>query len=47
MRELQDKLYPQSRYSLLLVFQAMDAGGKDSTIEHVMSGGKPSGLSSF
>src|SRR5262249_8141271 len=34
----QDMLYAQDRWSLLLVFQAMDAAGKDSTIKHVMSG---------
>jgi len=39
----QDMLYAQSRWSLLLVFQAMDAAGKDSTIKHVMSGVNPQG----
>lgn len=39
----QDKLYAQDRYSLLLVFQAMDAAGKDGTIKHVMSGINPQG----
>jgi PPK2 family polyphosphate:nucleotide phosphotransferase len=39
----QDKLYAQDRWSLLLVFQAMDAAGKDSTIKHVMSGLNPQG----
>ncbi|HET9022981.1 MAG TPA: PPK2 family polyphosphate kinase, partial [Burkholderiaceae bacterium] len=39
----QDKLYAQDRRSLLLVFQAMDAAGKDSTIKHVMSGVNPQG----
>ena len=43
LKELQDKLYAYNRYSLLLVFQAMDAAGKDSTIEHVMSGVNPQG----
>jgi PPK2 family polyphosphate:nucleotide phosphotransferase len=43
MRELQNKLYAQDRYSLLLVFQAMDAAGKDGTIKHVMSGVNPQG----
>ncbi|MET0552379.1 MAG: polyphosphate kinase 2 family protein [Vicinamibacteria bacterium] len=43
MHELQERLYAQDRYSLLLVFQAMDAAGKDSTIEHVMSGVNPQG----
>ncbi|WP_409334807.1 hypothetical protein [Bradyrhizobium neotropicale] len=36
-------LYAQDRWSLLLVFQAMDAAGKDSTIKHVMSGVNPQG----
>jgi PPK2 family polyphosphate:nucleotide phosphotransferase len=39
----QDKLYAQDRRSLLIVFQAMDAAGKDSTIKHVMSGVNPQG----
>lgn len=43
MRELQDKLYAMDKYSLLLIFQAMDAAGKDSTIKHVMSGLNPQG----
>ncbi len=45
----QDMLYAQNRWSLLLVFQAMDAAGKDSTIKHVMSGVNPQGcqVSSF
>lgn len=41
--EKQDMLYAQDRYSMLLVFQAMDAAGKDSTIKHVMSGINPQG----
>lgn len=45
MRELQDVLYAQDVYSLLIVFQAMDAAGKDSAIEHVMSGVNPQGCS--
>jgi PPK2 family polyphosphate:nucleotide phosphotransferase len=40
----QDKLYAQDRRSLLLIFQAMDAAGKDSTIKHVMSGVNPQGV---
>ena len=40
---LQDKLYATDRYSVLLIFQAMDAAGKDSTIKHVMSGLNPQG----
>jgi PPK2 family polyphosphate:nucleotide phosphotransferase len=43
LRSLQELLYAQDRWSLLLVFQAMDAAGKDSTIEHVMSGVNPQG----
>ncbi len=43
LRELQEKLYAYDRWALLLVFQAMDAAGKDSTIEHVMSGVNPQG----
>ncbi len=43
MAELQDKLYAQDKYSMLLVFQAMDAAGKDGTIKHVMSGLNPQG----
>jgi len=43
LHELQERLYAQDRYSLLLIFQAMDAAGKDSTIEHVMSGVNPQG----
>ena len=40
---LQDKLYAQDCWSLLLIFQAMDAAGKDGTIKHVMSGINPQG----
>src|SRR5690349_12615436 len=40
---LQDKLYAQDRWSVLLVFQAMDAAGKDGAIKHVMSGVNPQG----
>ena len=43
LAEMQDKLYAQDRWSLLLVFQAMDAAGKDGTIKHVMSGVNPQG----
>ena len=43
MAELQDKLYAQDRWGLLLVFQAMDAAGKDGAIKHVMSGVNPQG----
>ncbi len=40
----QEKLYAQNRWGVLLVFQAMDAAGKDSTIKHVMSGVNPQGV---
>jgi PPK2 family polyphosphate:nucleotide phosphotransferase len=43
----QDMLYAQDRWSLLLLFQAMDAAGKDSTIRHVMSGVNPQGCQVF
>jgi PPK2 family polyphosphate:nucleotide phosphotransferase len=43
LSELQDTLYAQNIYSLLIIFQAMDAAGKDSVIEHVMSGVNPQG----
>lgn len=43
MTELQDRLYAHDRYGLLIIFQAMDAAGKDSTIKHVMSGVNPQG----
>src|SRR5215472_2004638 len=47
LAEEQDMLYAQSRWSLLLVFQAMDAAGKDGTIKHVMSGVNPQGCQVF
>jgi PPK2 family polyphosphate:nucleotide phosphotransferase len=40
----QEKLYAQNQWALLLIFQAMDAAGKDSTIQHVMSGVNPQGV---
>ena len=40
---LQDKLYAQHQWAVLLIFQAMDAAGKDGTIKHVMSGVNPAG----
>jgi len=43
LAEMQDKLYAQDRWSVLLIFQAMDAAGKDGTIKHVMSGVNPQG----
>jgi PPK2 family polyphosphate:nucleotide phosphotransferase len=44
LSDLQDKLYAHDRWALLLIFQAMDAAGKDSTIKHVMSGVNPQGV---
>jgi PPK2 family polyphosphate:nucleotide phosphotransferase len=43
LAELQDKLYAQDKWAVLLIFQAMDAAGKDSAIKHVMSGVNPQG----
>jgi PPK2 family polyphosphate:nucleotide phosphotransferase len=43
MAELQDKLYAQDRWALLLIFQGMDAAGKDGLVKHVMSGVNPQG----
>jgi PPK2 family polyphosphate:nucleotide phosphotransferase len=43
LAELQDKLYAQDKWAVLLIFQAMDAAGKDSAIKHVMSGINPQG----
>ena len=43
LSRLQEKLYAQDRWGLLLIFQAMDAAGKDGTIKHVMSGVNPQG----
>ena len=43
LAEFQDMLYAQDRWALLLIFQAMDAAGKDSAIKHVMSGVNPQG----
>jgi len=47
LAEYQDLLYAQNRWALLLIFQAMDAAGKDSTIKHVMSGVNPQGVQVF
>jgi len=47
LRDLQDKLYARGTWSVLLVFQAMDAAGKDSTIKHVMSGVNPQACQVF
>jgi PPK2 family polyphosphate:nucleotide phosphotransferase len=43
LTEFQDRLYAQDRWALLLIFQAMDAAGKDGVIKHVMSGVNPQG----
>ncbi len=43
LQKLQDKLYAHNRWSILLIFQAMDAAGKDGAIKHVMSGVNPQG----
>ena len=43
LAEFQDKLYAQDKWALLLIFQAMDAAGKDGVIKHVMSGVNPQG----
>ena len=43
MADLQERLYAQDRWSVLLIFQAMDAAGKDGTIKHVMTGVNPQG----
>jgi PPK2 family polyphosphate:nucleotide phosphotransferase len=47
MAELQDKLYAQDKWAVLLIFQAMDAAGKDGAIKHVMSGVNPQGCQVF
>jgi PPK2 family polyphosphate:nucleotide phosphotransferase len=47
LADLQDKLYAQDHYSILLIFQAMDAAGKDGAIKHVMSGINPQGCQVF
>src|SRR3990167_4841898 len=44
---LQGRLYADNRYALLLIFQAMDAAGKDGVIKHVMSGVNPQGCQVF
>ncbi len=44
LSEMQDKLYAHNQFSVLILFQAMDAAGKDSAIKHVMSGLNPQGV---
>jgi len=47
LEDLQDKLYAQNQWAVLLIFQAMDAAGKDGAIKHVMSGINPQGCEVF
>jgi PPK2 family polyphosphate:nucleotide phosphotransferase len=47
LSELQERLYAQDQWALLLIFQALDAAGKDSAIKHVMSGVNPQGCQVF
>lgn len=47
MQELQDRLYADNRHAMLIIFQAMDGAGKDSTIKKVMSGINPQGCQVF
>ena len=47
LQGMQDRLYAQDRWAVLLIFQAMDAAGKDGTIKHVMSGLNPQGCQVF
>ncbi len=47
LADLQDRLYAQDRWAVLLIFQAMDAAGKDGAIKHVMSGINPQGCQVF
>src|SRR5918993_243238 len=47
LAEVQEKLYAQNRYSILIILQAMDAAGKDSAIKHIMTGFNPLGVSVY
>jgi len=47
LSEFQDKLYARNQFSMLLIFQAMDAAGKDGVIKHVMTGLNPQGVQVF
>jgi len=47
LTELQERLYAQDRWAVLLVFQGMDAAGKDGTVKHVLSGVNPAGCQVF
>lgn len=44
LSEMQDKLYAHDQYSILIIFQALDAAGKDGAVKHIMSGMNPSGV---
>jgi len=44
LAEIQDKLYAHNQYSVLIIFQAMDAAGKDGAVKHIMSGFNPLGV---
>lgn len=44
MAQLQDRLYAENKEALLIIFQAMDAAGKDGAIKHVISGMNPQGV---
>src|SRR5688500_13659547 len=44
LAEMQDKLYAHNRYGVLIIFQAMDAAGKDGAVKHIMSGFNPLGV---
>lgn len=44
LAEMQDKLYAHNQYSVLIIFQAMDAAGKDGAVKHIMSGFNPLGV---
>jgi PPK2 family polyphosphate:nucleotide phosphotransferase len=47
LAEIQDKLYAHNRHSVLIIFQAMDAAGKDGAVKHIMSGFNPLGVKVF
>src|SRR5688572_6778667 len=47
LTEVQEKLYAQNQYSVLIILQAMDASGKDSAVKHIMSGFNPLGVKVF
>src|SRR5688572_10179890 len=47
LAEIQDKLYAHNQHSVLIIFQAMDAAGKDGAVKHIMSGFNPLGVKVF